>query len=153
MQYLQLVLPLIKKKYSQHQYNPTQLSAIAVLYHRHLSHVSAIIPAVAVFFPKKQQCSLELLANARGLNVTKNQIEYFYQQINGVSDWSLTIIQRLITAYQTKFQVTKKLLYMPLRMMCTLEMHGPELPQMLLLLGRSRVQANILFFKAKIAVS
>lgn len=153
MQYLELVLPLIKKTYSQHQYNPTQLSTIAVLYHRHLSHARAIIPAVAVFFPTKQQCSSELLANARTLNVTKTQIEYFYQKINRESDWSLTIIQQLITAYQTKFQVTKKLLYMPLRMMCTLAIHGPELPQMLLLLGRSRVAANILFFKTKIAVS
>jgi glutamyl-tRNA synthetase len=76
-----------------------------------------------------------------------NTLATFTKLLEGIDTWNAVSIKPLIKETQKATGAKGKMLYMPLRIATTGSMHGPDLPQILALLGReivlSRLQSMI----------
>jgi len=68
-----------------------------------------------------------------------NIIEIFKNEIKKISDWTIDNINLAIKETKEKSGFKGKMLYMPIRIKVTGQMHGPELPNTIHLLGKELV--------------
>ena len=68
-----------------------------------------------------------------------NTLEVFKKHITSITNWSIENIVSAINATKDEGIAKGKMLYMPIRIKLTGEMHGPELPNTIYLLGREKV--------------
>ena len=69
----------------------------------------------------------------------ENTLSVFKQEISNVSDWTVENISTAINNTKINSGSKGKMLYMPIRIKTTGQMHGPELPDTLYLLGKNVV--------------
>lgn len=79
--------------------------------------------------------------NVKSLWKKKNKRSYhiFSKHINQISDWTIDNIISAINSTKDGVGVKGKMLYMPIRIMVSGQMHGPELPDTIYLLGQETV--------------
>lgn len=70
-------------------------------------------------------------------------LETFKELLEGIDTWNAASIKPLIKETQKATGVKGKMLFMPLRIATTGSMHGPDLPQILALLGRETVLSRL----------
>jgi glutamyl/glutaminyl-tRNA synthetase len=63
----------------------------------------------------------------------------FEEEIKNIDNWNLDNITLAINNTKDKANVKGKLLYMPIRIKVSGQMHGPELPDTIYLLGKDVV--------------
>ena len=63
----------------------------------------------------------------------------FKEEISSIDDWSVDSISAAINSTKEKAEKKKKMLYMPIRIFVSGQMHGPELPDTIYLLGKDVV--------------
>ena len=66
-------------------------------------------------------------------------IEVFKKEIENITDWNVENINLAINNTKEKAEVKGKMLYMPIRIKVSGQMHGPELPDTIYLLGKEKV--------------
>ena len=72
-----------------------------------------------------------------------NTLKTFKEFLEGIDTWNAASIKPLIKQTQKATGAKGKMLYMPLRIATTGSMHGPDLPQILALLGRQTVLSRL----------
>ena len=67
----------------------------------------------------------------------------FRQRIEDIDVFEATAIQKTIKSIQKDTKIKGRALYMPIRIAVSHEMHGPELPETIELLGRETTKKHL----------
>jgi nondiscriminating glutamyl-tRNA synthetase len=72
-----------------------------------------------------------------------NTLEIFKEEIQSIKEWSIDNINAVINTTKEKSGVKGKMLYMPIRIKISGQMHGPELPDTIYLLGKEIINNRL----------
>lgn len=137
--YLDLVMPFINE--IEHSYSEDTIRTIALLYKEQISYGKEIIEVSKLFFeaPEMDAEALEFMKQ-EGITET---ISLFRDKISAVDEISEEAVKPLIKEVQKELQVKGKMLFMPIRISTTMQMHGPELAEILSILGKDKIIDNM----------
>ena len=133
-----LVIPFLEKEYDLSSKSEEFLNELLGIYQNHISHGKEIVEEVRLFF--NDEISLD--DDAKEFMTTEGAdktVAEFANQIENIIEWT---VENISAAIQNTKEVTGnkgKLLFMPIRIATTGQMHGPELPNTIHLLGKERV--------------
>ena len=135
---INLCLPFLKKAYNLNDKEETWINHLIEIYQNHLSNGKEIVELTDLFFKDQINLSKECqeFMNQEGI---KNTIKTFKKEIENINEWNLENITNAITNTKEKAQVKGKMLYMPIRIKVSGQMHGPELPDTIYLLGQETI--------------
>jgi len=133
-----LVMPFLEKEYDLSGKSASWLDELLTIYQNHISYGQEIVEEVRLFFKDEIELSEEALEfmTSDGVNDT---ITEFANQIQNISEWTIENIQQAIQNTKEITGNKGKMLFMPIRIKTTGQMHGPELPNTIHLLGKDVV--------------
>ncbi|MDD4547868.1 MAG: glutamate--tRNA ligase [Bacilli bacterium] len=135
---LKITVPHLKEAYDLSDKTDEWINHLVSIYHNHISYGKEIVEVTDLFFKKDieldDECK-EFMSDP----VTKDVVLAFKKQINNINDWSIENIVDAINKTKEEALVKGKMLYMPIRIMVSGQMHGPELPDTIYLLGKETV--------------
>lgn len=108
------------------------------LYQEQLQYGAEIVELTELFFKDKISYSDEAMVILKEEQVPE-VLEALTVELNGLTQWEPTEIKSCIKATQKSTGHKGKKLFMPIRIATTGQMHGPELPQSIALLGKELV--------------
>ena len=114
------------------------ISELVNLYKDHISYGKEIVEVTDLFFKENIELDRECaeFMSAEGID---NTISVFAKEIENITDWTVENISAAIMNTKEKAQVKGKMLFMPIRIKVSGQMHGPELPNTIHLLGKETV--------------
>lgn len=130
--------PFIFKTYDLKDETREWLDELFSLFQKQLSYGEEII-ALSLMFFNSSYTTDEESANFMNEEGIDNTLVVFKNEISVISDWNVENITNAINATKEKVTVKGKMLYMPIRIKLTGQMHGPELPNTIYLLGKESV--------------
>lgn len=132
------LLPYLKISYDLSDKSKSWIKELIAIYQEQLDYGSQISELVLLFFKDKialdEESSLFLKEN----NVDET-IKAFIKEINKIEEWTVDNIISALNNVKNKTGVKGKMLFMPIRIKITGQMHGPELPITIHLLGKELV--------------
>ena len=136
--YYEFIIPFLKKGYDLSDKSDEFVKDLVRLYKSSLSKGSDIVNEVELFFKNEielnDECN-EFMAQD-GID---NTIKVFKDCIENMKNWTKEDINNAIMETKEKASVKGKMLYMPIRIKVSGQMHGPELDETIYLLGREKV--------------
>lgn len=106
------------------------------LYKDQLSYGAEIVELTELFFQTEISYNEEAQAVLAGEQVPE-VMEAFKEQLIGLEEWEASGIQAAVKAAQKQTGQKGKKLFMPIRVATTGQLHGPELPNSIYLLGKA----------------
>lgn len=142
--YLDLVMPFVKKAYDWKSRPEIWWKELLLIYQKQLMYGAEITELIKFFLQNKitlTKDSQEFLRN----NSDSSQlvIKVFSQKVNQLDDWNEVKISDIIKQVKNETKISGKLLYMTIRIACSWQTSGPELPKTIKLLGKKNVLTNI----------
>lgn len=138
--YLEFILPFLQTTY------PTKdiefLNAVALLYKDGINFGQEIVEVSQLFFSESTEIEKEAIEFIKDNNCYAT-IEAFKQKISQSDNVSVETLKAIIKEIQIENEVKGKLLFMPVRIAATMQMHGPDLTTSISLLGKEKVLMNI----------
>jgi nondiscriminating glutamyl-tRNA synthetase len=137
-----LVIPFLEKEYDLSTKSEEFINELLGIYQNHISHGKEIVEEVRLFFNDE----ITLNDEAKEFMTTEGAdktVAEFARQIESITEWT---VENISAAIQNTKEVTGnkgKLLFMPIRIATTGQMHGPELPNTIHLLGKETVLNRI----------
>lgn len=121
----------------EHNYSDQELDVIVLLYKDQISFGQEIILESKLFFetPNLNEECLEFIRQEGVLETLKT----FRELLLETDELSVDIIKGLIKQTGIIANAKGKLLFMPIRIATTCQMHGPELPNSLCILGKDKI--------------
>lgn len=141
-EYLSLVIPFLRSSYDLSDKSDEWISHLAGIYQNHISYGKQIVDEVKLFFSDSLELSSEckeFMSDDRVPVV----ISAFKDEINSISDWSVSSISDAINNTKEKTGIKGKMLYMPIRIKVSGIMHGPELADTIYLIGKDSVLSRL----------
>ena len=137
--YLAFVKPFLEDGYDLSNKSEEWINHLLSIYKDHISYGKEIVEVTDLFFRDdvilNQECS-EFMTSDESIPGT---IDCFKSEIEAMSDWNVENINAAINNVKEKSGAKGKLLYMPIRIKVSGQMHGPELPDTIYLLGKDVV--------------
>ncbi len=112
------------------------------LFHDRMSYGAEIIPLYHEFFENEFHIDGEELDIITQDGV-KNTLEVFKMKLQALTEFNADNIQLMLKETGKQTKAKGKMLYMPCRIATTSQMHGPELPKVIELLGKEEVIKRI----------
>ncbi|MCA9765746.1 MAG: glutamate--tRNA ligase, partial [Carnobacterium sp.] len=112
------------------------------LYHDQMSYGAEITTLASLFFtetPELDEAAKEILAGETVLEV----LNAFDKVISELENFDAVSIKAGIKSIQKETGIKGKNLFMPIRVGVTGQVHGPELPETIELLGRKKTKAHL----------
>jgi len=135
---LKLCLPYLMENYDIREKTIDWLEVLVTLYQDELKYGFEIVELTKMFFEDLKELDSEEQEFMKDESIPKT-IETFKNEIENLTDWEIKNIEEAINNTKEKAGVKGRLLYMPIRIVTTGLMHGPELPDTLYLLGKDVV--------------
>ncbi len=141
-EYLEFVMPFVNEIEASKNYEQAALAKIALLYKDQISYGAEIKEVSDLFFKAERTLDEQMIefVNQEGIKTT---LEYFKTEFANLSEVTEETIKTLIKETGKATSAKGKMLFMPIRIATTLQMHGPELPVSLTILSKEQVIANI----------
>ena len=135
---LKITVPHLKNAYNLEDKSEEWIKELISIYQDHISYGKEIVEVTDLFFKDKIELNDECkeFMEAEGID---NTIEVFYKEIENINEWTVENINNAIMNTKEKAGVKGKMLYMPIRIKVSGQMHGPELPDTIHLLGKDVV--------------
>lgn len=133
-----LTLPFLKEAYDLSDKDPKWIEDLICLYQDELKYGKEIVELVSMFFNDKSELTDEAKEIMQEESVN-NTLNVFKNELEQLQDWNPEAIMEAINKTKEKASVKGKMLYMPIRIQTTGQMHGPELPNTIYLLGKDTV--------------
>ena len=135
---LEITLPHLKEAYDLSNKSDEWVSELVNLYKDHISYGKEIVEVTNLFFKENIELDSECaeFMSAEGID---NTIGVFATEIDNITDWTVENINAAIMNTKEKAGVKGKMLFMPIRIKVSGQMHGPELPNTIHLLGKETV--------------
>ena len=136
--YYEFVIPFLEKKYDISKRDINFIRNLVKLYKNSISKGIDIIDEVELFFKDEIDLNSEEkeFMNQDGID---NTISIFKKYIENINDWSVENINTAIKNTKNEANVSGKMLYMPIRIKVSGQMHGPELDETIYLLGKDKI--------------
>ena len=115
---------------------------LVALYQEQMSYAGEIIELSELFFKDELQLSEEAVEVINGEQVPE-LMKALYAHLTTLEPFDAPSIKATIKAVQKETGIKGKNLFMPIRVAVTGQMHGPELPNTMELLGKDKVLARI----------
>ncbi|ATQ35824.1 glutamyl-tRNA synthetase [Mesoplasma entomophilum] len=140
-------LEFTKKFINQNEFNTSLktaewLNQVLLLFKKELEFAEQINNHLSIFF-KDMEISNDTFEVLRSIDESIKVIEEFKNQINGLSTWEVESIKLLIKSVSEVTNKKGKELFMPIRIAASNSEHGPSLADVIYLLGKEKVLANI----------
>lgn len=135
---LNITVPHLKEAYDLSDKTEEWIKKLVSIYQDHISYGKEIVEVTDLFFKEKIELNDECkeFMSAEGTN---NTLKVFEKEIEDIKEWTVENINDAIMLTKEKASVKGKMLYMPIRIKTTGQMHGPELPDTIFLLGKELV--------------
>lgn len=135
---LNITVPHLKEAYDLSDKTEEWIKKLVSIYQDHISYGKEIVEVTDLFFKEKIELNDECkeFMSAEGIS---NTLKVFEKEIEDIKEWSVENINDAIMLTKEKASVKGKMLYMPIRIKTTGQMHGPELPDTIFLLGKELV--------------
>ncbi len=133
-----LTIPHLKEKYDISNKSDEWLKELVTLYRNQISYGAEIVEVADLFFKEDIDLDDECREIINQDDADK-VIKAFIDEISNISDWTIDNINMAINNTKQITNINGKLLYMPIRIKITGQMHGPELPNTIHLLGKECV--------------
>lgn len=132
---LDITVPHLKESYDLANKNDEWIKELVSIYQDHISYGAEIVSVTDLFFKDAIELDEEcqVFMSQEGIDQT---IEVFASEIANIDDWTIENINAAIVATKERSGAKGKLLYMPIRIKVSGQMHGPELPDTIHLLGK-----------------
>ncbi|WP_025028125.1 glutamate--tRNA ligase [Caldalkalibacillus mannanilyticus] len=141
-----LALPHLQKKgLLPQELSPEQrewATHLIALLQEKLTSASDIVEVSSLFFQEEVQFDEEAKEVLRGEQV-QEVARVFKAELQQIESFSPETISAAVKAVQKTTGQKGKLLFMPIRVMATGQIHGPDLPQTLFLLGADKLMKRI----------
>ncbi len=140
--YIDFVMPFVREIENAENYSDEALSKIALLYKDQISYGAEIKEVSDLFFKAERAMDEQMteFVNQEGIKAT---LEYFKTEFAAMQEVTEANIKALIKETGKATEAKGKMLFMPIRIATTLQMHGPELPVSLTILSKDQVISNI----------
>lgn len=147
--YFELVYKFLNKEYNIEKND--WFEKMSLLYKNQITHGAEIVEVSKLFFGNYNVTSeaLKFISESKKEDIDQLVIE-FEKKINETSDFEPLDIKAIIKAIQVETGIKGKGLFMPIRIMTTGEIHGPELADSISVLGKEVILQNIQTFKKSI---
>jgi glutamyl-tRNA synthetase len=132
------ILPFLESEYDLSTKSTEWLDELLNIYQNHISFGKEIVDEVRLFFNNEYNLddeAKEFMAQD-GVDAT---IDAFREEINDIRDWTIENISEAINNTKEKSGNKGKMLFMPIRIKTSGQMHGPELANTIYLLGKELV--------------
>ncbi|WP_458258749.1 glutamate--tRNA ligase [Spiroplasma endosymbiont of Dactylopius coccus] len=141
-QYLDLVTPFIKEKYNWNSKTIEWWKEVLLIYQSQLEYGSQINELVSLFFKNNFKVDIEAktFLNDNECNLVCTA---FIKKIIDCKNWTSDNIKNIINEVKKETNVNGKLLFMPIRIITTGQMHGPDLVSTIKLLGYDTIINNV----------
>lgn len=135
---LKITVPHLKKVYDLSEKSDEWIKKLISIYQNHISYGKEIVEVTDLFFKKdiEHNDDCKEFMSQEGID---NTISVFASEIENITDWTVENINNAIMATKEKAGAKGKMLYMPIRIKVSGQMHGPELPDTIYLLGKDLV--------------
>ncbi len=135
---LNITVPHLKEAYDLSDKTEEWIKKLVSIYQDHISYGKEIVEVTDLFFKEKIELNDECkeFMSAEGIS---NTLKVFEKEIEDIKEWTVENINDAIMSTKEKASVKGKMLYMPIRIKTTGQMHGPELPDTIFLLGKELV--------------
>lgn len=129
------------KKYFSNECNKSEewLNHLLLIYKSHLNYGKEINELTSSFFNKEFVIDEEAKEFMESDEVIPKVVEVFKEEIKSTSNWSVETLQEVINNVKEKAGVKGKMLFMPIRIVASGIMHGPELADTLYLIGKEEI--------------
>lgn len=136
--YLKLTRPFLEENYDLKDKNEDWITDLLLLYKDHISYGKEINEVTSLFFKNDITYDEECTEFMKEESI-ENTLNEFKKEIESIEDFTSENIKTAIDNVKEKTGVKGKLLFMPIRIKTTGQMHGPELPVTLKLLGKETI--------------
>lgn len=137
--YLHFVRPFLEETYNLSEKTEEWIRHLLLLYKEHIHFGKEISLVTHLYFESdvsyEEDC-LNFLKSDESINAV---LSVFRNEIKNIENWSIDAIHNAIIETKEKSGVSGKLLYMPIRVVTSGMMHGPELEDVLYLLGKETI--------------
>ena len=132
---LKITVPHLESSYDLTDKSEEWIKELVRIYQNHISYGKEIVSVTDLFFKKDINIGDEeaLIMKEEGVS---SVISAFKDEINNISDWNIDNIVLAINNVKEITGIKGKLLFMPIRIQISGQMHGPELPNTIFLLGK-----------------
>ena len=135
-----LVYPFLNEKYDLSKYDEVKLKEIISSFHEEMSYGKQIIDLAKVYFEAPDLSNLDeeasVIFNDESVN---NTLKVFKEEIMKTEQIAKEDVKGIVKNTQTISNAKGKMLYMPLRIALTGEMHGPDFSSLVYLLGKEEI--------------
>ncbi len=132
------LFPYLNNNYDLTDKKEHWLKELMAIYQEQLDYGAQIIEITALFF--KEDIEIDEAGSSCIENMNSNEvISSFKAEIESINDWTTENIIEAINNTKKETGIKGKELFMPIRIKVTGQMHGPELPKTIHLLGQEIV--------------
>lgn len=135
----EITIPHLKNAYNLEEKNEEWIKELILLYRNHISYGKQIVEETSLFFKEDIKIGSEEQEFMDSDNITNEVIKCFKEEIENDKEFSIESIKECINNVKEKTGAKGKLLFMPIRIKITGQMHGPELANTIHLLGKDTV--------------
>lgn len=137
-EYSDFIYPFVEKAYDISMKDRTWVNDVVSLYQEQLRYGEEIKELISLFFEEEISMNEECIEFMKEESIS-NTLKVFREEVLALNDWNPELIMGAIQSTKEKANVKGKLLFMPIRIQVTGQMHGPELPNTLYLLGKEKI--------------
>lgn len=135
---LKITVPHLKESYNLADKSDEWVRTLVSIYHNHIAYGKEIVEVTDLFFKDdielNEECTIFMLQEG-----VDNTLAIFSEEIKNITEWNVDNIKLAINNTKDKSGVKGKMLFMPIRIKISGQMHGPELPDTIYLLGKETV--------------
>ena len=135
---LKITVPHLESSYDLTDKTEEWIKELVRIYQNHISFGKEIVSVTDLFFKNSINIGLEEQEVMKEESVN-TVIHAFKDEIHSITDWSIDNIVFAINNVKEKTGVKGKQLFMPIRIKVSGQMHGPELPNTIFLLGKETI--------------
>lgn len=135
---LKITVPHLKNAYDLSEKSEEWIRELVSIYQDHINYGKEIVEVTDLFFKGKIELNDECkeFMSQEGIS---NTLSVFFKEIENITCWTKENINQAILNTKEKAGVKGKMLYMPIRISVSGQMHGPELDETIYLLGKDLV--------------
>ncbi len=137
--YLDFIKPFLQKGNDLSNKDDKWISHLLLLYKDHIDYGEEIVEVTKLFFQDDYHVTDDGKIFLDENKEAKTCLKAFKEEIEQISDWNVDNISQAINNVKEKQEIKGKLLFMPIRIKVSGQMHGPELPDTIYLIGKEKI--------------
>ncbi len=137
--FVKLVKPFLVSSYNLEDKEDKWIEKLISIYQNHISYGKEIIKETELFFKEDIEINEECREFLNSDPLINDVIKVFTTETKNTNEWTIDTIKEIINKVKEQTGAKGKILFMSIRIMVSGQMHGPELPDTIYLLGKETI--------------